>query len=98
MSDDPAVNVDQLTLFHSTRRDAAIDRADEARRRDAAARGTLAAGARVLDTITGLYGIVEPTPAPSLSGSALLSVRLERGDTVIRRPEQLFERPTPPRV
>ncbi len=54
------------------------------------------AGDRVFDTVTGLVGIVEGSSTAAPTDSTLVTVRLERGDVVIRPTGQLVLRPTPP--
>jgi hypothetical protein len=96
MNDDHATTVDRLRLFETTRRANAMDRLDDAQQKDAAARGTFVAGSRVLDLVTGREGTVTRLPSPSATASRLVSVRMDSGVDVIRRPDQLYPRPTPP--
>lgn len=98
MSDAHTTTVDRLRLFETTRRSDQMDRIDEAKKTDAAARGTLPAGTRVLDLVTGLEGVVIQSPAVTPTPSRLVAIRLDRGDAFVRRPDQLMPRPTPPSV
>ena len=96
MTDPHTTTVDRLRQFREATTSSAADRLAEAHQRDAAARGTLPAGARVLDLVSGGEGVVSPAlPALSLS-SPLIGVRLDRGDLIVRAPSQLLVRPTPP--
>jgi hypothetical protein len=65
---------------------------------DAAARGGLAPGARVLDRATGVLGVVAArAPGMSVQGHGIV-VQLDTGETVQRLASVLVPRPTPPRV
>jgi hypothetical protein len=98
MSDAHTTTVDRLRQFSTARRSTALDRLAEAQQTDARARGTLPAGTRVLDLVSGAEGVVT-APLPTLSSPAgLVGVRLDRGDIVTRPASQLLVRPTPPTV
>lgn len=98
MSDEHTTTVDRLRQFETQRTTDAMNRAEEARKTDAVERGTFLAGSRVLDVITGLEGVVLPRGFTVSPASKLVAVRLDRGDMVIRPPQNLMPRPTPPSV
>ena len=98
MSDDHTTTVDRLRQFRDAKTYQAIDRIQEAQRSDAAARGTFPAGVRVLDLVSGQEGVVLDPARTVTPVSTLVTVRLDRGDLVIRPPAQLLARPTPPSV
>jgi hypothetical protein len=58
--------------------------------------GTFFAGDRVFDTIAGLEGIVESSPALAGASSALVAVRVTDGRVLLRAPDVLIARPSPP--
>lgn len=60
--------------------------------------GQILAGDRVFDPLSGQHGVVEASTSAGPNNSTLVSVRLDRGDLVIRPPAQLVLRPTPPKV
>jgi hypothetical protein len=60
--------------------------------------GEFLAGDRVFDTVSGLPGMVEASNTTITPPSTLITVRLERGDVVVRSPAKLVLRPTPPEV
>jgi hypothetical protein len=70
----------------------------EAQKKDADARGTLLAGSRVLDRVTGLDGEILVRTAATPTPFGAFPVKLDSGDVVERFPRDLFARPTPPRA
>lgn len=98
MSDDHTTTVDRLRQFRDAHTDAAVDRLLDAQKTDAETRGTLAAGQRVLDRVTGLDGVILDRTAATPTPFGAFPVRLDRGDVVVRFPKDLFARPTPPRA
>jgi hypothetical protein len=96
MSGDHTTTVDRLRLFETTRRADAMDRSNEAEKNDAAARGTFPAGSRVLDLVTGRDGVVVDPNVKNGSVPRFVSIRLDSGELYVRRPDQLYPRPTPP--
>ncbi len=96
MSDDHTTTVERLRQFGEARTSTALDRRTEAQQKDADARGTFSAGARVLDLVSGQEGVIM-APLPALMNQrALLGVRLDMGGIVMRSTSQLLWRPTPP--
>lgn len=98
MSDEHTTTVDRLRQFRDETTSSAMDRMLDAQKKDAETRGTLLAGSRVLDRVTGLDGVVLTRTAATPTPYGAFPVRLDRGDTVWRFPRDLFARPTPPTV
>lgn len=98
MSDPHITTVDRLSQHETRRRELAADRLQEAQETDAAQRGTLLAGRRVLDLQTGLDGVILDRTAATPTPFGAFPVRLDSGDVVTRFGKELLARPTPPRV
>ena len=96
MTDPHTTTVDRLRQFRDATASSAADRLAEAQQHDAAARGTLPAGSRVLDMVSGCEGVVSPALPALSASSSLIGVRLDRGDLITRSASQLMPRPTPP--
>lgn len=95
---DHTTTVDRLRQFRDAATSSAMDRMLEAQQKDAESRGTLLAGSRVLDRVTGLDGTILVRTAATPTPFGAFPVQLDRGDVVTRSPRDLFARPTPPRV
>jgi hypothetical protein len=74
------------------------DRVRVAQANDATARGTLPAGTRVFDSVSGREGVVEAAPLVRAGAQVLLTVRTPDHAILLRPLDQLIVRPTPPSV
>lgn len=98
MSAAHTTTVDRLRQFREGVTSDAMDRLLDAQKKDADARGTLLAGSRVLDRITGLDGVILVRTAATPTPYGAFPVKLDNGVVVERFPRDLFARPTPPRA
>lgn len=98
MTDPHVTTVDRLNQFGTQQRERAADRLQSAQETDAAQRGTLLAGRRVLDLVTGLDGVILDRTAATPTPFGAFPVRLDTGDVVTRFGKELLARPTPPRA
>lgn len=98
MSDEHTTTADRLRQFRDANTSSAADRLEEAKKLDADAHATFTPGAHVLDLVSGQQGVVASGALTSTVYQRPVEVRLDSGIVVVRRPNELLARPTPPRA
>ena len=98
MGDTLAQNAERLRQSRTDRAGSFSATAPNVEGSRGAALGTLVAGARIFDSVSGLEGTVLAASGLGAVGAGEVEIRLEGGLLARRRPDLLIVRPTPPAV
>jgi len=98
MTDAHTLILQRLGAQRDTHRASVATRLDTAAQHEADARGTLPVGTRVFDAQTAQDGQVVPSAFGTARGSGQIAIRLDSGQVIARKRDDLIVRPTPPAV